>query len=96
MTTKTDHADPCFGRVGPKLATLRGLDRLRPALTGTADSFPNEVLGLGGVNLEGKEFVFEPNSQDEFGASTCAATVPTPTVVMIWGQRSPQPQRHLP
>ena len=30
---------------------------------GTID--PNDPLGIGGVNLEGKEFVFEPNSQDQ-------------------------------
>jgi hypothetical protein len=30
---------------------------------------PNDPLGLGGTNLEGKEFTFEPNSQDNFSGS---------------------------
>ena len=47
-------------------------------LTSSAKSFPNDTLGLGGVNLEGKEFVFEPNSQDDFGAQYSAAYGPDP------------------
>ncbi len=31
-----------------------------------------EFWGLGGINLEGKEFVFEPNSQDDTGLSYSA------------------------
>jgi hypothetical protein len=34
-------------------------------LTDTADSFSNETRWLAGENLEGKVYVFEPNSQDQ-------------------------------
>jgi hypothetical protein len=51
---------------------------LRPGLTFTAGSFPNDTLGLGGVNLECKEFVFEPNSQDDFGVKVQRRLRPRP------------------